>query len=257
VKFRYEENSITRYGYYFAIDNFRLRASLYPLGWLTVDGAEISNGVVLPNADGIPSIVDVQMDATGLAVGTYTADILVTSTDAGNPSTTVPVTFNVIAGNTVSGNIAYANVALTPLETCTVELYNDAAEMLFSTSTDAAGYYEFTGMLDGTYTLITTCNLVRGGTNILDAINTRQYLGGGFPMIELQELAGDVNETGAVDILDAIFMQQSLSGPQPAGWTAPDYVFIEQTAVVAGGNVTVTYQGLCSGDPNGSHTPAK
>ncbi len=98
VKFRYEEQSTIKRGKYFAIDNFRLRASMFPLGWLTVDGAETTSGVSLPDADGIVSLVDVNMDALGLAPGTYTADIEVTSTDAGNPSTTIPVTMNVIAG---------------------------------------------------------------------------------------------------------------------------------------------------------------
>ena len=98
VKFHYIEASITSRGQYFAIDNFRLRASNYALGWLTVDGAELTGGVSMPDADGVASMVNVEMDATGLAVGVYTADILITSTDAGNPSTTIPVTMNVMAG---------------------------------------------------------------------------------------------------------------------------------------------------------------
>jgi len=101
VKFHYIEGSITSRGQYFAIDNVCLRASMFPLGWLTIDGEEFTSGVVMPDADMLPSIVDVQMDATGYDLGAYTAEIEVTSADPGNPSVTVPVTMNVVAPQVV------------------------------------------------------------------------------------------------------------------------------------------------------------
>ncbi len=75
VKFQYIEGSITARGRYFAIDNVRLRASMSALDWLTVDGSAATSGVALPDADGIISMVDVEMDATGLEIGTYNANI--------------------------------------------------------------------------------------------------------------------------------------------------------------------------------------
>ena len=95
VKFRYIDGPVNR-GQYFAIDNFRLRASMSALGWLKMNGEETVTGVSMPDADNLPSIVNVNMDATGLALGSYSAEILVTSNDAANPSHTVPVTMNVI-----------------------------------------------------------------------------------------------------------------------------------------------------------------
>ena len=47
-------------------------------------------------------------------------------------------------------------LAMTALENCSVELRDATDAVLFSTMTDATGYYEFTGLLDGDYTLVTT-----------------------------------------------------------------------------------------------------
>ena len=96
VKFQYIEGSITARGRFFAIDNVRLRASMSALGWLTIDGFTAIGGVTLPDADGLQTLIDVQMDATGLAMGTYYSDIEVTSNDPLNPTTIIPCTLNVI-----------------------------------------------------------------------------------------------------------------------------------------------------------------
>lgn len=255
VKFHYIEGSLTSRGQYFAIDNFRIRASMSALGWLTIDGSEYTNGTAMPDADNLPSIIDVNMDATGLAEGTYTADILVTSTDAGNPSTTIPVTMNVVAGSTISGNVTYANTGMTPLNGCLVEFYNDASEMIFSTTTDAAGYYEFSGIIDGNYTIETSVSLPHTGFNIADAFQTRQYLSTGNPALNsLQLLAGDVTWDGFTNIADAFAMRQELAGGSTM-WNAPDFVFETQSIIVSGSAVGHSYSGLCSGDINGDGTP--
>jgi hypothetical protein len=96
VKFQYIEGSITARGRFFAIDNVRLRASMSALGWLTIDGFTAIGGVALPDADGLQTLLDVQMDATGLALGTYYSNIEVTSNDPLNPTTIIPCTLNVI-----------------------------------------------------------------------------------------------------------------------------------------------------------------
>jgi hypothetical protein len=152
------------------------------------------------------------------------------------------------------GNITYANGASTPLDNFTVRFMQGGIEQA-SGLTDVSGNFYVSNIADGVYDILHTWVDPRGGCNILDAINTRQYLGGGYAMDALQQKAANVNSNVAVDILDAIFMQQSLSGPQPAGWTAPDFVFLPQTITIVSGVGTTTYQGLCSGDPNKSHTP--
>jgi hypothetical protein len=87
------------WNWYFQIDNVNVSVSntpFPPVGWLTVDGAESTSGTVNvgdPSAD-----VIVGFDATGISPGTYTADIIVTSNDASNPTLTVPITMVVVSG---------------------------------------------------------------------------------------------------------------------------------------------------------------
>lgn len=96
VKFNYIVASGTK-GYYYAIDNVKLRASDNPLGWLTIDGGEEVSGVVYPDADNTPVSLDVMLDAQGIPGGTYSADIEITTEDPNNAQITVPVTLTVVA----------------------------------------------------------------------------------------------------------------------------------------------------------------
>ena len=63
--------------------------------WLTIVGASSGSGVVL----GTPSLLQLRMDPTGLAIGTYTGTITVTAPTAGNPSQSITVTLHVAAVN--------------------------------------------------------------------------------------------------------------------------------------------------------------
>jgi hypothetical protein len=256
IKFHYTEDDLGR-GQYFAIDNIRLRASLSALGWLTIDGAEISGGVTLPDSDVFPSIIDVDMDATGLATGVYTADIEVTSSDPLNPSVTVPVTMNVVAGNTISGNITYDNVAMTALEGCTVELRDASDAVVGTVSTDAAGYYEFTGILDGNYTLVTSLGTT--WTYVTDVADVNEVINHilGSPLTGVNFLAADVNADVTVDVTDLNEMINNILGTATGYPAATDWVFEVQNVTVSGSNVSQSFNGLQISDVDGSWSPTK
>jgi hypothetical protein len=256
VKFHYIEGSITSRGQYFAIDNFRIRASMSALGWLSIDGAEYTEGVSMPDADMLPSIIDVNLDGTGLAIGTYNANIEVTSTDPGFTTTLIPVTMNVVAGATISGNLTYANGAMSALDGCSVELYDAASEMLFSTSTDASGYYEFTGLVDGDYTIETSTTINWGGLTMNDVKYARQYVtneapGNGLTGLPLD--AADVDQSMSVNMNDVQFMRQKVTAQTPGFTTF--WIFEQPDVNVSGGNVTNDYQGICAGDTDQSYVP--
>ena len=93
---------------------------------------------------------------------------------------------------------------MTPLDSCTVELYNDASEMIFAAETDAAGYYEFPGLLNGDYTVKTSCSKTWGGLNGLDIILTKRFIASLHTFTPIQKMAADVNENGSPDGLDVI-----------------------------------------------------
>ncbi|MBN2174867.1 MAG: choice-of-anchor D domain-containing protein [Bacteroidales bacterium] len=63
--------------------------------WLTLDGETVVSGSVDPSGS---QAISVGFDATGLAEGVYTADILVSSNDPDHPLTTIPCTMTVSNG---------------------------------------------------------------------------------------------------------------------------------------------------------------
>jgi hypothetical protein len=91
VRFNYIEGPEKR-GRFFAIDNVRLRASMSALNWLTLGGETMVEGVIIPSE---MMTITADMDATGLALGTYSADIEITSNDPANAVLSVPVTMMV------------------------------------------------------------------------------------------------------------------------------------------------------------------
>jgi len=249
IKFHFTSTNRARQ---WAIDNVRVRASATgPLGWLTVDGAEVTSGVSLPDADNVPSIVNVEMNASGLAIGTYYADIEVTSNDPLNPTAIVPCTLNVVAGGTISGNVTYANAGMTVLDSCTIELRDATDALVATTTTDASGYYEFNGILNGSYTLTTTCSLpYTYVTNVGDMNVVIDHILG-TPLTGVFFLAGDVTGSGIIDVGDVNLMIDEILGTG-TGYLIPDWVFEDQIVTVSGGIGTRDYQGLMAGDADGS-----
>ena len=252
VKFNYIEGSLTSRGQYFAIDNFRLRASSSALGWLTIDGGEFTSGTAMPDADMFPSIVNVNMNGTGLAPGVYTADIEVTSTDPGFTTTLIPVTMNVVAGSTISGNVTYANVAMTAIDGCSVELRDATDAVLFSTSTDAAGYYEFPGIIDGNYSLVTTYTASYSYSTDVGDLNVVINHVLGIPLTGVFFLAGDVSGDAIVDVADVNLMINNILGLSSGYPDVPAWIFENPAVIVNGANVTQDFQGIQAGDTDGS-----
>ncbi|MFU8844949.1 MAG: hypothetical protein ACNA7V_14185, partial [Bacteroidales bacterium] len=155
-------------------------------------------------------------------------------------------TFNidVYTFHEVSGTLSYAGPGAIPIDNSLVEVYDNTDPLLpvllGTVPTDDFGDYLFYA-IPGDYALYGSTLKPRGGTNILDAINTRQFLGGTYPMVALQQASANVNNNAGVDILDAIFIQQSLSGPLPAGWTAPAWHF-EKPVFTLSGDVVVDFK---------------
>ncbi|MEZ5082116.1 MAG: carboxypeptidase-like regulatory domain-containing protein [Bacteroidales bacterium] len=162
---------------------------------------------------------------------------------------------NVTSGSRISGTITYSNAAMTPLTGCSIDLYDNTDTYIASTTTDGTGYYEFPGLIDGDYTLETTVVKAKGGITTVDGIIIARIAAGiGGPYTPLQFLAADVNTSGVVTTTDGILVKRRAAG-LPGEWTAPDYVFESPAVNINTGDETVDYQGVCSGDVNGSFTP--
>ncbi len=156
--------------------------------------------------------------------------------------------------STVFGNITYANASNTPLSEITAKLMDGVVEVALGVSM-ANGDYYISSIDDGSYTLENETTKAWGGLNGLDVILTKRFIANLWSFSPLQMIAADVNEGGVPDGLDIIMMKRKLGSLSTPAWNAPDYVFEPQSVTVVSGIGNNDYQGLCSGDVNGSYTP--
>jgi len=147
---------------------------------------------------------------------------------------------------TLYGTITYANLAMTPLSNCTVTIGG-----VGTAETDVTGFYNYSGIYDGIFTLTTTCSLPYTYiTNVGDANVVIDHILGS-PLIGVFFLAGDVTGSGIIDVGDLNLMIDEILGIG-TGYLIPDWVFEDQIVTVAGGIATRDYQGLMAGDADGS-----
>jgi len=159
----------------------------------------------------------------------------------------------------IEGTIKYANTAQTPMDNCVVRLLNSSGQQITQTTTNSLGYFIFTGLSNGNYSLDITTTKNWGGVSIVDVNLIRLHLNNvqsSFtPLTGVRLIAADINVNNQVNIVDANQIRRRLNNLQPYTWTAPNYVFYPTSVEINGANVTLSIQSLCSGDINGSYTP--
>jgi len=154
----------------------------------------------------------------------------------------------------ITGNLYYGFNTL-PLNNFTMTLKDSTGTVVSSTSTNDQGYFEFDNVLNGSYTIETTCNKAWGGANVIDVTLIRQYLAFMLEFSDLQKSASDVNMSGSTNVIDVNLMRQRLAWLDVPQWTIPNYVFEKPTVNVNGQDVSIIIRGLCAGDVNGSYIP--
>ncbi len=179
-------------------------------------------------------------------------------TDLGTGCTaTDNVTVNVISVvGSISGNITYLNSALTPMSNTPVQLLQGST-VVATTTTNAIGNYTFSSVYAGSYVVKAAPNKPWGGGNSNDALLILKHFAVNPPLTGLYLKAADVNASGVVNSSDALLVAQrfvTLITSFPAGdWVSDENVV---TIPVTGGNVVNNFNVLCTGDVNGSFTPA-
>jgi hypothetical protein len=155
--------------------------------------------------------------------------------------------------SSIYGTVKYNNLASTPLKLCNLTLTGGDT---YGPTTNNGVYY-FSGMVDGAYSIATTCTNTWGGLTTFDVTVILKYLSSPavFPLTDLQKKAADVNMSTTVTTFDITQLKRRLAGQPTPSWTAPNYVFEVPAVNVASGLGTSNYKGLCSGDVNGSHVP--
>ena len=147
----------------------------------------------------------------------------------------------------LSGTITYANSANTPINA----LVNGGS--IGTASTDVNGYYSFSGIDDGSYTLTTTgSDSWQNETTVGDANLVLDHILG-TALTGIKFLAADVTWDNNVNVNDLNLMIDVILGNASGYPASPDWLFEDQNVNVVNGVGTSSYQGLLSGDPDGSY----
>jgi len=194
---------------------------------------------------------------TGLPAGIYT----VTVTDANACSAIASAEVTESATVVISGFVLYDDNANGGINGVTVTLRNSSDAVVGTTLTinDAVsglpGYYSFSNIPDGTgYKVGGSFTGAWGGNNATDDLIVKMNTVGTYPLNGLRNQVADVNGTGTVTALDALYITLRTVGTITA-YPAGDWKISEKTFALSGTPVTENLTALCEGDVNGSYEP--
>jgi len=167
------------------------------------------------------------------------------------------------------GSLTYKNATNSVINDCSISLYQGVTLIDVAPTGVASNTYYFSGMSDGSYTLKGTSNKAWSLTALAvnDALLINRYVLGNISLTDLQKRAGDVNFNNDCANNDGLLIKRRVLGNITA-WPAPNYNWVfdgpfgTPYGILEGLPVTVTnglknqnFQGLLTGDVNGSYTP--
>ena len=156
-------------------------------------------------------------------------------------------------GYNYTGQVVYQNY--NPMSGVTATLHTLEGDVISSSVTDYAGFYEFTEVPAGNYIVTSITEEAAGGVEIDDAYLILQYLDEEVELTPIQELAADVNGNGVINMSDhnqIVNHYLNHGTPFPIG----PWVFENDTIVIPGeSREGIVKLGSSSGDVNGSLQP--
>jgi hypothetical protein len=183
----------------------------------------------------------------------------------------------------ISGTLKYNNADQTPLNNVYLALMSGTDTVATCSTADGTGAYQFTGVHDGEYTLVTVHNYrVAGSINSTDASQVNNWLSDQVPIEHVRFLAGDVYYNGSgipnssnpfINSSDAMKIQQYYVYGLPdefldrdpwcywkAGYSItgnfdPDRL-LDMTVEVNGSDLNLNLFAQVTGDFNGSYLPS-
>ncbi|MHC1708243.1 MAG: T9SS type A sorting domain-containing protein [Bacteroidales bacterium] len=203
------------------------------------------------------SSLDDQFSAAPIASPAVTTTYSVMVHDAAGCMAMDEVTVNVIVvQDDIQGRLTYMNDPMTPLNNCNVILYQNGTQIA-SALTDNDGYYSFTNLPFGDYSLSAETAKPWGGGNALDGLLMLRHFVGTELLTGLKLQAGDVTGQGVINAHDALNTMRRfvvlLDDFSPVG----DWVFEQPTLTIDGYTPqNIDFQGLCMGDVNGDNIPS-
>lgn len=178
---------------------------------------------------------------------------------SGNPASSNLIKISVYPNSyiyTIDGKVTYDNSANTPLNNVNIVLKNQSDVTIGTTSTDKTGYYKFSNLANGAYSITASSNNTVGSINPVDAL----FVDKNFIQLykfsdNLKSKAADVNNDMVINPVDALDINKfyiSLLKSFPAG----KWLFDSPSLTIACNNNTQNIKGICVGDVNASFTPS-
>gem|GEM_PF-4064866 len=163
--------------------------------------------------------------------------------------------FYPVVSENVSGHLVYGNSAHpTPLSNCTVKL-QQGTTVVASCLSDSTGYYLFTNMPAGVYTIKVSSTSPWGGINSTDALLILKHFVGLNVLQGLLLKAGNVDGSASINAIDAQLIAKRFVG-LISSFSIGDWVFeTPQLSIPQTGQLDIIIQGVCSGDVNASYLP--
>jgi uncharacterized repeat protein (TIGR01451 family) len=207
-----------------------------------------------------PSSLDVQVDRTGLAAGTYNGTVTIRSTDASVAPAVTNVAFTVQASApTLTGTVTYGTTpAGQTAKFVPGVLLTAAGSTPASATTNASGAYSLGGFGAGSYTVTPTkSGSVNGSISGLDAARVAQHVAGLISLTANQQIAGDATNNGGLSGLDAARIAQYAAGLTNPG-IAGQWKFTPPSRTYAGGVSTAlaneNFEAVLVGEVTGNWT---
>jgi hypothetical protein len=154
----------------------------------------------------------------------------------------------------LSGTITYPNGPHTPLSGVVLNLKNNSGEIIGTTETNAAGFYNFPGLVNGNYTLQVSTSKPWGGVTASDVLLFKKHIANIAFLSGIFLASGDVNGSGVLSAADVLLIKKRI-GAVTNSFPMGDWLFDNIPVVVNGSNIVQNFSGLCYGDANGSYIP--
>lgn len=188
--------------------------------------------------------------ASPLSSTVYNVQITDSTGCSGNDNVTITIKYS------LSGDIIYNNIALSPLNSTWVNLYDVINNIIVdSVYTNSSGTYIFNNLDNGNYKVYAKTEKAWGGVNATDALVIRRHIVGFEPLLGLPLVAADVNNTSSVTSADALHILRRTIGLS-SSFELGDWVFDTISLFINNSNKVIDIIGLCVGDVNQSYNPS-
>ncbi len=160
-------------------------------------------------------------------------------------------------GYQISGQVSYAKqTGAVVLPNMQLKLKNSNGDIIQTTTSNASGNYTFTGVPNGTYTIVpgNTIPWSNLAVNSYDPYLYQLDIVGTSPLSVFRRRSGDVDNSGNTNSYDCYLIQCRIVGISTS-FLSGDWLLEDQQVTINGSNLVKNLSALMFGDADGSYNP--